>query len=146
MAAKYSALRETLARLAYTEYPSNEYRRTRLVTLAQAPEYSAVERQRLSAAEAGTFSVLYPQLLALHLDREVPALEVPTYFVLGRHDVSTDPGAAHRYYEALRAPRKGLVWFEQSGRSPMHEEPERFLRVLTDTVVPETASRSGQTH
>jgi pimeloyl-ACP methyl ester carboxylesterase len=116
------------------------------VTLAQAPEYSAAERQRLSAAEAATFSVLYPQLLALHLDREVPALDVPAYFVLGRHDVSAGSVAARRYYEALRAPRKGLVWFEHSGRSPMYEEPERFLQVMTGTVVPETASRGGQTH
>jgi pimeloyl-ACP methyl ester carboxylesterase len=146
MAVKYAAFRDALASLAFAEYPINDYRRTRLVTLAQAPEYSADERRRLSAAETGTFSVLYPQLLALHLDREVPALEVPAYFVLGRHDMSVGADAARRYYEALRAPRKGLVWFEQSGRSPMHEEPDRFLQVMVGTVVPESSSRDGQTH
>lgn len=146
MAAKYASFREAVAQLEYGAYPLNDYRRTRLVTMADAPEYSAAERQRMAASQATTFAVLYPQLLGLHLDREVPVLDVPVYFVLGRHDIETGTASASRYFDALRAPKKGLVWFEASGRSPMHEEPERFLRVMADRVVSETSARVGQTH
>jgi pimeloyl-ACP methyl ester carboxylesterase len=146
MAAKYAALREAVAQASYDGYPANEYRRTRLVTLAEAPEYSAAERQRLSASEAETFAAVYPQLLALHLDREVPQLDVPVYFVLGRHAADIQPTKASAYFDAITAPKKGLVWFEASGRSPMHEEPERFLRVMADRVMADTLPALHQTH
>jgi pimeloyl-ACP methyl ester carboxylesterase len=144
MATKYAVLREAVAAASDDAYPSNEFRQTYGAALAGAPEYSDAERQRLSASQAETFAVLYPQLLALHLDREVPKLEVPVYFVLGRH-AATPPTAASRYFEALEAPKKALVWFEASGRSPMHEEPERFLRVMADRVVAETLPALHQT-
>jgi len=41
-----------------------------------------------------------------------------------------------RYFEALRAPRKQLVWFEDSSHMPNTEERDKFNRFMIDTVLP----------
>jgi pimeloyl-ACP methyl ester carboxylesterase len=43
---------------------------------------------------------------------------------------------AARYFEALRAPRKQLLWFEQSSHMPNTEERDAFNRVMVETVLP----------
>jgi proline iminopeptidase len=53
-------------------------------------------------------------------------VDVPVYFFLGRHDLTTPPSLAERYLGALEAPRKGIIWFEQSAHFPHWEQPERF--------------------
>jgi pimeloyl-ACP methyl ester carboxylesterase len=60
------------------------------------------------------------------LDSLVSRVDVPVYFFLGRHDLTTPPSLAERYLGALEAPRKGIIWFEQSAHFPHWEQPERF--------------------
>ena len=56
-------------------------------------------------------------------------LDVPTLITAGRHDESTP-----RQVDALRRGIRGseLVVFEQSSHMQYHEEPERFLAVVSD--------------
>ena len=54
----------------------------------------------------------------------VKSLEVPVYLLLGRHDNNCVSSLAERWFEALQAPDKKLVWFENSAHSPQWEEPK----------------------
>jgi pimeloyl-ACP methyl ester carboxylesterase len=74
------------------------------------------------------------ELLGLDLRRSVPRLEVPVFFLLGRHDRHVDARIAAAYYETLQAPRKSLVWFEESAHNVPFEEPERFQRTLVEAL------------
>jgi pimeloyl-ACP methyl ester carboxylesterase len=41
-----------------------------------------------------------------------------------------------KYFEALKAPRKQLVWFENSAHMPNTEEKDRFNEFMIATVRP----------
>ena len=51
---------------------------------------------------------------------------VPVHFLLGRYDRQVDSRLAAAYFERLQAPRKTLVWFENSAHNVPFEEPEAF--------------------
>jgi pimeloyl-ACP methyl ester carboxylesterase len=40
------------------------------------------------------------------------------------------------YFESMTAPRKELVWFEQSGHEPFVDEPAKFNSAVVDLVRP----------
>lgn len=75
-----------------------------------------------------------------HPDVRVKAaqLEVPVYFLLGRHDVNAPPVLAEDYLELLDAPHKELIWFERSGHNPWVTEPAAFVDVIANKVVADT--------
>jgi pimeloyl-ACP methyl ester carboxylesterase len=144
--ARYGAVRAAALRLAGAAYPSNAFRETMSKAIAEAPEYSQAERQRLAQAQSETFTDVYPALARIDLAREAPAVAVPMYFVLGRHDHAAGSHAAEKYFEALRAPMKSLVWFEQSAQAPNYEEPDKFLQMMVGTVLTDTLQRREITH
>ena len=82
---------------------------------------------------------LWPEVEALNLSRDVPGVAVPVLFCLGRYDVTTPSALAARYFEALVAPSKQLVWFDASAHCPNLEEPRKFA-----AVVAEWAGRTGE--
>ena len=43
-----------------------------------------------------------------------------------------------RYFDALKAPSKKLVWFDESAHLPNTEERARFNQLMVDTVLPLT--------
>jgi pimeloyl-ACP methyl ester carboxylesterase len=142
---RYSAVRTAARHFAGAAYPENDFRRTLAAAIAEAPEYSGVERQRLPQAEAETLSAVYPVLSRIDLANDVPALTVPVYFLLGRHNYAACPAAAVKYLEGLQARSKALVWFEASAHAPNYEEPDRFLQVMVGQVLAATQHRREAT-
>lgn len=67
---------------------------------------------------------------------EVTRLEVPVTLLLGRHDWNVPSVLAARWLDSLSAPRKEIVWFENSGHGPLEEEPARFDSVLLRVTHP----------
>jgi len=80
-------------------------------------------------------SGLRAQILALDLTETVPALDVPVYFFSGRYDLTVNRDLSEAYLEMLECPVKGFYSFENSAHSPMFEEPERFLEIMTTDVL-----------
>lgn len=75
------------------------------------------------------------QVLATDLSEQVPSVDIPLYFLHGVHDYTCSYPLAHDYYESVRAPVKGFYTFLQSAHSPVFEEPERTLRILSEDVL-----------
>jgi len=48
-----------------------------------------------------------------------------------------------RYFEALKAPRKQLVWFERSAHMPNTEENGRFNDFMIHTLLPALPGSGG---
>ncbi|WPB76490.1 alpha/beta hydrolase [Archangium violaceum] len=105
-----------------------------LSSMLTAPEYSLRDKVHFFLGLRETFPRVYPQLAGLDLEAQVPRLEVPVWFLLGREDYVTPSELAVRYFDKLEAPRKTLLWFEHSGHSPPFEEPRRFNDILTQQV------------
>lgn len=69
------------------------------------------------------------------LFRQVPRLEMPAYFLVGRHDAVGTHLLARRYFDMLEAPRgKTFITFERSGHWPHLDESERFRAILASSV------------
>jgi pimeloyl-ACP methyl ester carboxylesterase len=77
-----------------------------------------------------------------HLADAVTEVKLPVYFFTGRHDL-TDPFVnTVEYATKLQAPRKRIVWFEDSAHFPFLEEPARFCQEL-HRVREETEGNAG---
>jgi pimeloyl-ACP methyl ester carboxylesterase len=97
-------------------------------------EYTVKDRVNYVRGVLGSMRALWPQLLEVDLFQQVPEVQVPVFFMEGRHDWEIPSVLAARYFDALRAPSKKLVWFERSAHVPNVEERQRFVRVMRDEV------------
>ena len=68
------------------------------------------------------------------LAESCPRFEVPYFIFDGRFDNNTLAAFVEDYFCAIEAPRKELVWFENSGHNPMGDEPERFKKLLRENL------------
>jgi CubicO group peptidase (beta-lactamase class C family) len=103
-----------------------------------SPEYGLYDKVNWFRGVLETLDVVYPQLWEVDFRQQAVHLEVPVYFLLGRHDVNAPPVLAEEYYKVLRAPHKELIWFERSGHNPWVSESARFVEVMANTVLAET--------
>jgi pimeloyl-ACP methyl ester carboxylesterase len=78
-------------------------------------------------------SILWDEMSAIDLAKQVTKLEIPIYFFHGIHDYTVSYPLAKAYFDAIDAPVKGFYTFDQSAHSPMFEEPDRMRQImLTD--------------
>jgi pimeloyl-ACP methyl ester carboxylesterase len=63
--------------------------------------------------------------IATHTD-----LPIKIAFFMGRHDYDTPAPLAEEYFNAISAPEKKLVWFENSAHFPFYEERGKFAAEL----------------
>ena len=75
-------------------------------------------------------SALYTECGAVNFPESCTEFAVPYFIFNGRHDQNTLAALVEDYFDLIRAPRKELVWFEDSGHNPMNDEPEKFRALL----------------
>ena len=75
------------------------------------------------------------EIMTTDLAQRFPRLDIPVYFASGAHDQTVSPLPARQYLDRLHAPVKGFYTFADSAHSPMFEEPEAFLRFMTEDVL-----------
>jgi pimeloyl-ACP methyl ester carboxylesterase len=100
-----------------------------------APEYGLLDKVHWVLGLMETFSAVYPQLEEVDLTTQAADLEVPVYFLEGRHDVNAMTSLVEAYHAALDAPHKEIIWFEKSGHTPLYEQSETFVEVLVNRVL-----------
>ena len=83
-----------------------------------------------------TMDAMWDEVSALNLLVTAPALQVPLFSFLGRRDHWVPPETSVAYFNALSAPSKELLWFDQSGHEPFADEPAKFNRAVTEMVRP----------
>lgn len=105
---------------------------THFIALALAsPDYSLGDDVRMLRGVVFSGKALEREIYAANLFRSVPEIDVPVYFLIGRHDTVLSPVVAERYFRALRAPRgKHFIWFKESNHWPQSEEREKYQAVL----------------
>ena len=61
---------------------------------------------------------------------------VPVFLIQGKHDWQTPTVLVEKYYNILEAPKKELHIFNKSGHIPSFEEPEKFIEIIKQRVLP----------
>ena len=107
-----------------------------LRNLVFSREYTMVDRVNFFRGVLQSVGALYPELSRVDLFVQVPEVQIPVYFCLGRHDYEVPSVLSAKYFEALKAPRKQLVWFERSAHLPNIEEQNKFNEFMIKTVLP----------
>lgn len=95
-------------------------------------EYGLLDKVNWFRGLLYTLDIVYPQLWEVDFRIQAPALEIPVFFLIGRHDVNAPPDLTEAYYQILQAPKKELIWFERSGHNPWVTEADLFSEVLVD--------------
>jgi len=102
----------------------------------QSRDYTLSEKVNTWRAKAVSgVAMLWDEMLATDLSKQVTELAVPVYFFEGIYDYTCSYVLAKDYFEQLKAPIKGFYTFEQSAHSPMFEEPEKMQKILLEDVL-----------
>jgi pimeloyl-ACP methyl ester carboxylesterase len=117
------------------------YDRVRGLTGFFPGEYSLLHTWNELRGFADMGGLLYPRLQHVDLRADVPRLEVPVYFMQGRHELTARSALADEWIAGLSAPVKRVYLFERSGHNPDAEEPARFNELMVRTVLAETGGR-----
>ncbi|MCD7097825.1 alpha/beta fold hydrolase [Stenotrophomonas sp. MMGLT7] len=110
-----------------------------------SPEYTDADLSGVWKGNEFSMEHLLAEVLTLDMS-QVRELETPVFLFLGRHDRNVSSEVAAEWFATVKAPRKRLVWFEQSAHEVMNEEPGKTLVTLVQEVRPiaEAAGDSGR--
>jgi pimeloyl-ACP methyl ester carboxylesterase len=111
-----------------------------------APESSVFDLRKMLQGFRFSIDATWDEVSKVDLLHAVPALEMAVFFFIGRNDHWVPPEASVTYFNALQAPLKRLVFFEDSGHEPFVDEPAKFSAQKnvprTDAVANDRVSRS----
>lgn len=93
-----------------------------------APEYGLYDKLSWFRGVIQTLDVVYPQLWEVDFRKQATQLDVPVYFLIGRHDINAPTVLTEQYYDLFQAPHKEIIWFEHSGHTPWVSESGRFVQ------------------
>lgn len=105
---------------------------TEMTSTIWGPEFSVMDSVSAIRGVADTYARLYPQVQDLDLREEVPALDVPVWVVMGRHEARGRVEPAQEWFESLQAPEKHWVVFEGSSHRANFERPAEYARLLAE--------------
>lgn len=100
------------------------------------PEYSILDLPNLLRGFRFSIDAMWTEVSKLNLMKAAPALQMPVFFFLGRKDHWVPPETSVAYFDALEAPSKKLVWFEESGHEPFVDESVQFNAAMVELVRP----------
>lgn len=107
------------------------------------PEASLFDLPNILRSQFVTPKVMWQELMGVNLIEAAPALQVPVFFFLGRHDRVVTAETSVAYFDVLQAPSKTLIWFEESGHEPPAEEPAKFNALMVELVRPVVVASSS---
>lgn len=73
-----------------------------------------------------TWSLAWNEVMTINLPKTLKEVQCPIYFFVGKNDIQTSPTITVNYFEDLKAPKKALFIFENSGHQIHQDEPKKF--------------------
>jgi pimeloyl-ACP methyl ester carboxylesterase len=95
-----------------------------------SPEYGLLDIFKVAKGSSFSSSHMKYDVIEGPLIDNVLEVDVPVYFLMGRHDYVTPLALVEEYCEVLKAPHKQIIGFEKSAHFPFFEEPESFAFAL----------------
>jgi pimeloyl-ACP methyl ester carboxylesterase len=98
-------------------------------------EYSFIDFIGLVLGYKYVLKAMWDHVAETDLAKTCPHFEMPYFIFDGRLDHNTPASLVEGYFQAISAPRKELIWFENSGHNPMTDEPEAFKSALRKKLI-----------
>jgi pimeloyl-ACP methyl ester carboxylesterase len=80
------------------------------------------------------WSPVWGEVMTIDLPRTLEKVDCPVYFFVGKNDVQTLTAITEGYFNSLKAPKKELFVFENSGHQIHRDEPEKFQKSIIQTL------------
>ena len=77
-----------------------------------------------------TWSPVWNEVMNIDLPKTLKKVDCPVYFFVGKNDIQTSTTITKEYFEELKAPKKDLFIFENSGHQIHQDEPEKFQNTI----------------
>ncbi|HNZ62802.1 MAG TPA: alpha/beta hydrolase [Bacillota bacterium] len=119
------------------------YFRAMIVPIIKSREYSLRDLYGLARGYKRVLSAMWHEVGHVKFPETHTVFTVPFFIFDGRHDMNTPSVLVQDWYDMIEAPRKELVWFEDSGHNPMNDEPEKFKRLLRERLTEIAAQEAG---
>jgi proline iminopeptidase len=100
-----------------------------------SPEYTAADIEAIDQGSHLSLSPLWAEVMRFDYENTT-RFQCPVILFAGRHDFATPSDVAAAWLKRVRAPRKQIIWFENSAHMMMVEEPGKFLLHLVEDVRP----------
>ncbi|RXT07118.1 alpha/beta fold hydrolase [Ammoniphilus sp. CFH 90114] len=116
-----------------TKYKGVSYKKsTHLIQFASIFCSELTFKEKINFMKGFTFSIdtLWEEWSSMNLREKIIEVHVPIYFIAGKHDRLVPLESTSQYFEILKAPKKELVIFEESGHLACFEEPGKFCELL----------------
>lgn len=96
----------------------------------RAPEYSLMDALKVRKGVNFTHKNMKYNATDGDLIDAIQRVEVPVYFFTGRYDYTDPFEFSEEYAHRLQAPRKEIVWFNESAHFPFLEEQDKFAEEM----------------
>ncbi|MCE5190061.1 MAG: alpha/beta hydrolase [Eubacteriales bacterium] len=106
-----------------------------ILPVLRSPEYTLADLIRYARGQFYNMHQLWREVISCDFMADVRKLGVPVTLTIGRFDRNTPPELAQAWLDALDAPKKEWIWFEQSAHAPISEESERWNSVFRERVL-----------
>lgn len=93
-------------------------------------EYTGIDGIKFALGNKFSADTMWGHNKDLDFIRDIPEVKVPIYFCAGRYDYNTPSVLIEEYYNEIIAPKKELIWFEESAHFPNLEEYENFNELV----------------
>ena len=80
------------------------------------------------------WSPVWNEVMNIDLPKALKEVNCPVYFFVGKNDIQTSTEITEKYFEELKAPKKDLFLFENSGHQIHHDESEKFQNTIIQTL------------
>ena len=105
-----------------------------VLPILRSPEYSLFDIAGYAKGAYYNLRELWREVITCKFDQTVTSLAMPVFITQGRHDRNTPSELAKSWFDALDAPKKEWIWFEESAHSPIREEKEKWNQVVRTRV------------
>lgn len=142
---RYKSMQDMMVQRDYmTKFGGGDYKgsssiwSSMIFPLLRSPEYGLLKLARYAKGAFYSLEQLWDEVVAQDFIASVTELKMPVYLTEGRHDKNTPVELSLKWFDALKAPAKKWIWFEESAHSPIKEEPERWgeemRKIIRETV------------
>lgn len=81
-----------------------------------------------------TWSPVWNEVMVIDLPKTLKVVKIPIYFFVGKNDIQTATEITAKYFNELKAPKKDLFLFENSGHQIHQDESEKFQTTIIQTL------------
>ena len=119
------------------------YARAMVIPILKSGEYSLSDLYGYVKGYKTVLSAMWHEVAHVKFPETHTIFTVPFFIFNGRDDMNTPAELVQDWFDAIEAPRKELIWFENSGHNPMGDEPVKFKRLLRERLTEIAEAETG---